>query len=240
MKAIILAAGRGSRMGNLTTDHPKGMIPVNGKTLLEWQMEALRKAGIHDIYIVRGYMGHAIPYSAVKYLENSQWESTNMVSSLLVASDLLASDACVISYADIIYTDEAVIKLINGMGDLRITYDENWLELWSKRFANPLSDAETFRLSRDGTLLEIGKKTISIEDIQGQYMGLLYFEPTGWQKIISLLSNKSADEIRTLDMTTLLSTVIVNHKVHAVKVSDPWFEFDSLHDLQIFTGLSYE
>lgn len=224
-------------MGNLTIDRPKGMISVNGKTLLQWQMEALRKAGITDIYIVRGYMGHVIPYSDVEYLENSQWESTNMVSSLLAASEILTAAPCVVSYADIIYTSETVTKLINGKGNLRITYDENWLELWNRRFENPLSDAETFRLASDGTLVEIGKKAASVEEIQGQYMGLLYIEPGGWQSLLGVVQKKREDEIRMLDMTSLLSFVMEHSAVHAVKITDTWFEFDSLNDIQIFTGL---
>ena len=55
MKAIILAAGRGSRMKSLTDEQPKCLIELRGKTLLEWQLGALREAGIAEIGIVTGY-----------------------------------------------------------------------------------------------------------------------------------------------------------------------------------------
>ena len=55
MKAIILAAGRGSRMKKLTNDKPKCLVKLHGKPLLEWQLESMRKSGISEIAIVTGY-----------------------------------------------------------------------------------------------------------------------------------------------------------------------------------------
>ena len=64
-------------------------------------------------------------------------------------------------------------QLATATGDLVIAYDLGWRRLWTRRFNNPLSDAETFRVSLSGRLLEIGGKTDQIEAIQGQYTGLL-------------------------------------------------------------------
>jgi len=64
VKAIILAAGRGSRMGGATADQPKCLTPLHGRTLLDWQVEALRDAGIESIALVRGYMGEKLPRDA--------------------------------------------------------------------------------------------------------------------------------------------------------------------------------
>ena len=55
MKAIILAAGRGSRMKNLTSDKPKCLVKLHGKPLLEWQLESMYKSGISEIAVVTGY-----------------------------------------------------------------------------------------------------------------------------------------------------------------------------------------
>ena len=49
----------------------------------------------------------------------------------------------------------------------------NWLELWKKRFSDPLEDAETFKVDKDNFITEIGNKSSSYENIQGQFMGLL-------------------------------------------------------------------
>lgn len=238
MKAIILAAGRGSRLCNLTDDRPKGLVSVGGRPLLEWQMEALRGAGISDITIVRGYRGDAIMYENVCYRDNPRWNETNMVGSLLAASDILASDDCVISYADIIYPAGVIEKLIAGSGDIRITYDTEWLELWNKRFENPLSDAETFRVDENGTLLEIGKKTRSIDEIQGQYMGLLQFTSAGWKLIADYLGGMEQEQIDRLDMTSLLQRLITaNIHVDTVRSNDVWMEIDSKDDIELFASI---
>ena len=60
MKAIILAAGRGSRMGGLTDTQPKGLVSLRGKPLLEWRLASLRAAGIHEIALITGYR-HLVP-----------------------------------------------------------------------------------------------------------------------------------------------------------------------------------
>ena len=85
----------------------------------------------------------------------------------------------IVSYADIFYRSELVRGLAAASGELVITYDRAWRSLWTRRFADPLADAETFRVDDAGRLLEIGGKTTRIEEIEGQYMGLLKFTPGG-------------------------------------------------------------
>lgn len=238
MRAIILAAGRGSRLCNLTDDRPKGMVCIGGRPLLEWQMEALHGAGINDITIVRGYRGDAISYKDVSYRENLRWNETNMVGSLLAASDILESDDCVISYADIIYPAAVIEKLVSGSGDIRITYDINWLKLWSKRFADPLSDAETFRIDAQGRLLEIGNKPKSFDEIQGQYMGLLYFSRHGWRNVQDQLAEVPLELIDRLDMTSLLQRLVrAGQSVDSIMIDDTWLEVDCEGDLMLFEDI---
>ena len=60
MKAIIVAAGRGRRLGTETDDIPKCMVKVGGRSILHWQLDALAAAGVDDVVIVRGYLGDRI------------------------------------------------------------------------------------------------------------------------------------------------------------------------------------
>ena len=60
MKAIILAAGRGSRMKKMTAHQPKCLTMLKGRPLIEWQLHALREAGINDISIVTGYRSNTL------------------------------------------------------------------------------------------------------------------------------------------------------------------------------------
>ena len=70
MKAIILAAGQGTRLKKYTQDLPKGMLSFMGKTVIERQIEMYRKCGINDIIVVRGFAADKIKYEGIKYYMN--------------------------------------------------------------------------------------------------------------------------------------------------------------------------
>jgi len=233
-RAIILAAGRGSRLGSLTEAVPKCLIRAGGRALIEWQLDALRSAGIVDIGVVRGYRSDSVDVAGVTCFENPRWAESNMVRSLMSAAAWLRDAPCIVSYADIIYTSAVVETLKAAAGDLVITYDVNWLELWRRRFDDPLSDAETFRTSDKGRLLEIGGRPKSLDEVRGQYMGLLKFSPAGWASIERHLSEKSPIEIDRLDMTSLLRQLLANDvPIATAPIAEPWFEIDSARDLAV-------
>ena len=234
MRAIILAAGRGSRMGSLTEEAPKCLVPLAGRTLLDWQREALRDAGISDIGAVRGYKAHLLDGHGLVTFDNPRWAETNMVASLGCAADWLRTGPVIVSYSDIFYPVTAVRALMAAPGDIAITYDPDWLTLWSERFADPLSDAETFRL--DGTqVVEIGRRAATLDDIRGQYMGLLKFTPGGWRAVQSYVRTLAPERRDRLDMTSLLSGLISRgERIQAVRVSGPWGEVDNATDLALY------
>ena len=83
MKAIILAAGKGSRLNSLTKNKPKCLVSLFGKTILEWKLEAFQKCGISDITVVRGYKGEMINFKNLTYFDNPNVASTNMENIIL-------------------------------------------------------------------------------------------------------------------------------------------------------------
>lgn len=236
MKAIILAAGRGSRMKNLTDERPKCLVEFRGKPLLEWQLEALREAGIDEIAIVTGYRRELLTYKGLAEFNNPRWAETNMVSSLACAHEWLQAERCIVSYSDIFYEASAVKSLMVSEARLAVTYDPHWLKLWEKRFGDPLLDAETFRLNTDGTLAEIGNKPKSVAEIQGQYMGLLLFTPVGWEEVLRIRAGLTSIECDQMHMTGTLQRVIEGSRIaiEAVPYELSWGEVDSAEDLMAY------
>ncbi|MGV7220798.1 MAG: phosphocholine cytidylyltransferase family protein [Nitrospinales bacterium] len=235
MQGIILAAGRGSRMDKLTQNNPKCLVQLSGKSLLNWQVESLQSAGISSVAAVCGYMAEKIQLEGLEKFINPRWNETNMVQSLVEAKSLLNTQTCIVSYSDIVYSPNAVSKLVHAEGDIVITYDKNWLELWKMRFEDPLSDAETFQVDENGVLLEIGNKAKSVSEIKGQYMGLLKFTPIGWGRVESYLSELTGHEQDKLDMTSLLKGLIAcNTVINTVPIVDSWYEVDTANDLMIY------
>lgn len=234
MRAIILAAGRGSRMQNLTDERPKCLLELGGKTLLAWQLAALREAGIEQIAIVTGYRRELLAPAGLVEFHNARWASTNMVASLACAEEWLNADTCIVSYSDIFYDAVAVRLLMACAAPLAITYDANWLRAWQERFGDPLLDAETFRLAQDGALAEIGNKPKSVEEIEGQYMGLLRFTPAGWHEVAQLRSALTVAERDSMHMTGTLQRIIDAGRlpISAVRYDRPWGEVDSPGDLR--------
>jgi len=238
VKAIILAAGRGQRMGHVTQDKPKCLTVFKGRPLIEWQLGALQESGIEDIAIVRGYRSQQLAMYGSNFFENRRWPRTNMVCSLMCAADWLERFTCIVTYSDIFYNASAVKVLEKCSEEISITYDPHWLALWSRRFEDPLCDAESFVLDGLGYLKAIGQPAKSVEDIEGQYMGLIKFTPAGWSKVVDFLHVLSQREIDRLDMTALLSFLIGNGiAISAVPVTEPWGEVDSESDLRIYEDM---
>lgn len=239
MKAIILAAGRGSRMNELTDERPKCLVKLRGKTLLDWQLETLREAGIKEIAIVTGYRREMLANRGLMEFHNPRWAETQMVSSLACAADWLQAGPCIVSYSDIFYAPSAVESLMNSTASLAVTHDPNWLQLWTHRFGDPLLDAETFRLTTEGTLAEIGSKPKTVDEVQGQYMGLLRFTPEGWAEVVRMRSTLSAEECDRMHMTGTLQMVIESGRipVQALPYEGTWGEIDNPKDLKAYEGI---
>ncbi|MTI63754.1 phosphocholine cytidylyltransferase family protein [Methylophaga sp.] len=231
MKGIILAAGRGSRLNRLTADKPKPLVELAGKPLFDWQLSAMRQAAISDITVITGYLGEQFQRFPVNRIHNPFWEKSNMVRTLLQADNLLQHEDCLVSYGDIVYHPDWVRKLKDSPADIAISYDTDWLDLWSQRFDEPLSDAESFQ-SEAGFLTDIGRKVSDLSDIAGQYMGLLLFRPHGWLQVKKLLQGYNHAEIDKLDMTSLLSRLLARGiSIATVPVAGRWLEVDDPDDL---------
>lgn len=229
---VILAAGRGSRLGNLTRDIPKCMVELGGRSLIDWQILAMTEAGIRNITVVTGYKQECLSGDFDK-IENKQWSSSNMVRSLLAARQVLESAPAIVSYSDIVYHPDHLKKLVLLDGPA-IAYDRKWLSLWRQRFEDPLTDAETLKL-HNGGIASIGERAQNISEIEGQYMGLLKFCPRSWREVEDYLNGQPTDMIDRLDMTTLLQRLLAaGQKITAAPVDGKWCEVDSRKDLEIY------
>ena len=220
-------------MGDLTEENPKCLLKFRGKPLIEWQILAMKKAGIYEIGVVTGYKKELLEKYGLRFFHNPEWEKTQMVESLFCAEVWLRSTTCIVSYSDIFYTPKAIVSLKNSPYPIAITYDKNWLQLWTKRFKTPLDDAETFKIDENGKVLEIGNKTNDPSEIMGQYMGLLRLGPESWPEMKQIRSVLSESEKRSLQMTQLLQKIIHKNKLNVTGVaySQKWYEIDSAQDL---------
>lgn len=237
MKVIILAAGRGSRLGERTKDKPKCMCTLQGRTLLDRCVDSLSAAGIakEEIGIVTGYRSEMLTVPGAAYFHNEIWEQTNMFYSLTMAESWLKSEPCLVCYSDIVFAPDVIRLLADCTAALAITSYAGYWELWQKRMDNPLEDLETFRADGNGRLLEIGQKPCSRADVQGQFMGLLRFTPESWAWVEKVIQEPLAKPLNKLDMTTLLQELIQRgYPIQAVSTDSLWLECDSEQDIRVY------
>ena len=180
--AIILASGRGSRMGKLTQNTPKGLLKINNTSPVLHQINNINGSNVDEVIITTGFCSEKYEKLNVKTIFNENWSSTNMVFSLMLCNDeILKFDSVIISYSDVFFEKKALSSISSTDADISLIYDINWKNLWRQRFTDPLDDAESFRLNKYGYLIEIGNNIDHIDDATGQFMGLFRFTKFGWK-----------------------------------------------------------
>ena len=117
-------------------------------------------------------------FKNVNYFHNSNYDITNMVETLFCAMEKF-NDTVIVSYGDIIFEKKVLTSLINSDEDYSVVIDKNWRKYWESRFTDPLIDAESLILDSMNNIIEIGQTTKNIDDIQGQYIGLMKFQGSG-------------------------------------------------------------
>src|SRR5262249_550781 len=141
-------AGRGSRLGPETDEFPKALVPVMGRPMIDWILEALGAAGFapRDVVFICGYRAEAVRarYPQFSYVENCDWEKNNILASLLCAPEHLGS-GFVSTYADIVYRGSTVKKLVASRHDKVLACDTDWRRRYVDRSKHPESDAEKMR-----------------------------------------------------------------------------------------------
>jgi choline kinase len=245
MRAIVLAAGEGTRLRPLTLDRPKCLVELAGRPLLLWQIAALKAAGVEDVTVVTGYHADRIDALGLRTIHNERFSHTNMVVSLMAARALLdGTDDVLICYGDLAYEPRLIASLTASAARVATTIDRSWRRLWELRMADPLADAETLRLDADGHILELGRKPQGFQQIEGQYMGLIKVAAAIAPRLVAAwdaLDPAGPYDGRERDrmfMTSFLQHLI-DHvtPVTAVLVDGGWLEVDTLQDLETYEAL---
>ncbi len=244
MKAIILAAGMGTRLGNYTKELPKGMLHFLGKSLIERQIETLREAGINDIIIVRGYMPEKIDFQHIRYYLNQEYATTNMVVSLMAAEAEL-NDEVLVCYSDIIFEPRLVTTLLESTAEVNVLVDDSWLEYWKARTDNWKEDVESLQYDTENFIFELGNTACELKEAQSRYIGMIKFSKEGIKKFKeSYYENKKkywdhdlawmkSTSFKKAYMTCMLQNLINQGvKIKAVHVNHGWLEFDTAQDYE--------
>ena len=172
MKAVILAAGRGNRLRDITGNRPKCLARVGPRTLLAWQMRALRSCGIHDIAVVAGYGADEVRREcggATDFVVNTRHDTTNSLYSLWLARHLL-TDGFVVLNCDVLFHEQLLRDLLAAPAEDALLM----AAAGSQVFSDEEMKVRVFR----GCVAAIAK-TLEPELTHGENVGIAKFGRTG-------------------------------------------------------------
>jgi L-glutamine-phosphate cytidylyltransferase len=248
VKAIIIGAGRGSRLQHLTEEIPKTLVPILGRPMLDAILEALAAGGLRppQIVFICGYLAQTIRdrYPALTYVENTEWERNNILASLMYAREHMA-EGFVSTYADIVYRPAAVEALMRSPHDITLVCDTAWRRRYTGRSQHPETDAEKLRADGD-RVIELSRR-IPSEAASGEFIGVLKASPRGAARICRAFDEARAEyagkvfrEGRTFEKAYLID--LLQHmlergeSMHRVDTDGGYMEIDTLEDASLAEG----
>ena len=243
MKAIILAAGEGSRMGKLTQNIPKPLVMVNGKSIIERQLSILKQNDILDIIIVTGPHYEKFNFKNVVYVNDLDHKKHDTLGSLIIARDYM-NDEIIITYADQIFDEKIMESVNNFSGDIGIAVDLDWEKNYEDRDQHPKSEAENV-LINGNEILELRKNISECKENEkiGECLGLMKFSRKASKVFLDKYSEletshkgkfHNAPSLEKALISDMLQELIVSGiRISPIYVSGKWCEIDTPQDLQI-------
>jgi choline kinase len=230
MKALILAAGQGTRIRAIHGEHPKCLIEVDGRTILDHQLRSLQLAGIREIGIVVGYEKEQIichvrsnygnGSAEISFIENPAFAITNNIYSLWLARDWIAGDSFVCLNADVIFDPLILGSAVLSKAAVSMIVDQEWRD-------------ETMKVIISGGSIVRMNKQIPREIFSGTYIGITVFSAEMYRPLFEKLERL----IRQGTVNVFFNVAVqqlADEGVHigfTVTSGLPWAEIDDPLDL---------
>lgn len=238
MQAIILAAGMGKRLKELTRNNTKCMVKVNGVTLIERMLQQIEQHCVDRIIIVVGYEGQKlIDYiqtldieTPIEFVFNSIFDKTNNIYSLALAKEYLLKDDTLLFESDLIFEDKVLDTLVNDPRETLALVDK--YESWMDGTCVKLSEDDTIEAFIPGKKFEFGQikeyyKTVNIYKFSRAFSEN-YYVPFLEAYKTALGENEYYEQV--LRVITMLDQPVIK----ALRLSgQKWYEIDDIQDLDI-------
>ena len=240
IKALIIAAGLGSRLKKHTENLPKCMLDFGGKTLLQRQLEAYNKNNIKDISLIRGYKKEKINYKGLRYFENKDYKNNNILNSIFYAEKIINGNI-IISYSDILFDPTVVQRTMDSNHDISVVVDIDWRGYYVGRKDHPISEAENVIFNSNNEVEKIGKINTGNEEVHGEFIGMIKLSNRGaeifkehFHRLKKIYWNKpfQIDKIfQKAYLTDFIQELVdIGIKVHCVIIESGWKEIDTVED----------
>ncbi len=226
MKALILAAGFGSRLAPITDTLPKSLVPVNGKPILFKQIENLHENGITDITVISGYMAPVLEravhekWPEIRVIESVDYATTNNMYSAYLGIGAMGMCEMLMMNADVFFDSSVITALLNHNSPRAIVTD-----------VGNYNEESMKVVERDGALVQIAK-TVTREDALGSSIDVYKFDELAakafFEKCKDYIENKK--ELKKWSEVAL-NDVLSEVRFVACPLVGRWFEIDNHDDL---------
>ncbi len=249
-RAILIAAGRGKRLGSHTDEMPKAMVDVGAQPILGWVWKAFAAAGIEELVVIRGYRGDVLEafvrglVPRAIFVDNPEWQTNNVLLSMAYARPYL-DQPCLISYSDIIFTPAVARAAVASPADIGLVIDRDFRTIYDGRTEHPLEEGEVSDLMPDGTVARVGKRALPPAEAIGEYIGLAKLGERGVALVANTLDQlahqfagrddqpfQRAATFRNAYLTDLWQQLIDGGiRIDPVLIEGQWREIDTGQDL---------
>ena len=241
MKVIIIAAGSSTRLAKETSDIPKGLLKINGKSIIEIQLELFQKNQLSDITIITG--AQKFKLENVHYIQDYKFQDHDVLGSLMVAKSIINDDVLT-SYSDIIFEEKILKSMTEFSGDVGIAVDLDWEKNYVDRDQHPKSEADNV-LINDNEILEIRKNISECKKNEkiGEFLGLMKLSKKGSRVFLEKYSElkmshkgkfHNALSLEKAYLTDMLQELIDSGiRISPIYTSGKWCEVDTPQDLDI-------
>lgn len=220
MKALILAAGMGTRIKKYSKNKPKCLLEFDGYTILDYQLKALEEIGIckKNIIIVTGYKSSYIKETAgdkITYIHNPEFASTNSIYSMWLARNEIYGNDLFLINADVIF-HKKILKKMSYINGNAIAIDSN----------KKLVDGEMNVIIKDNIILKISKQ-IHAQEANGESVQIVKLDKEGAKILFDECEKLISKNIKDKFPAYIFQYIINQTKIQAVDIGQlPWVEID--------------
>ncbi len=236
---IVIAASRGGQLGDLTEDQPKCMVDIRGKPLLRRLVSTMKKGGVRDVTVVRGYKKEKINLPSITTVDNDSYNTTDEAYSLSCALHHIDGD-CIFSYGDILFRRFILDALLASSADIVLAVDarghgRDFHDVGRKvdlvGCTRPFS-GDYLEEIEPVSVVKIGNDLPS-NNVHGEWIGLARTSARGSKIIQEQLGTMKKDgRLETATMLDLFSNILeAGHPVEALYVTGHWLDVDDAFDL---------
>lgn len=231
MKAIIIAAGRGTRLLPLTKDKTQCLLKVGKETLLDHQIRILNECGVKDIFVITGHCAEQVEEKykgKAEFIFNPFYRYSGIALSLWFARDKVEG-GFICLYSDILFDRDILVDLLKTEEDICLVVDRK-----------KAGEEDEKVVLKEDSVKKVGKININPEDSDGIFIGLVKFSDNGAKILFEELDRVSRENLNAYLTDVVDGLIDKGQKVNFSETKGRnWIDIDFVEDLEKAGGIEW-